>query len=89
MCYYEEEKLDNDVGPTVWEVKARELPECKDTAAQWNSIMVRDSMLKCHWELAARRSKTVQTVLFQINVKEVIRELNRGSSGGIWVSTVP
>jgi hypothetical protein len=28
-------------------------------------------------------------VLFQINVKEVIRELNRGSSGGIWVSTVP
>jgi hypothetical protein len=38
--------------------------------------MVRDGMLKCHWELAGRRSKTVQTVLFQINVKEVIGELN-------------
>jgi hypothetical protein len=25
-------KLDDDVGPTVWEVKARELPEWKGTA---------------------------------------------------------
>jgi hypothetical protein len=44
--------------------------------------MVRDDMLECHRESAAKRSNTVQTVLPQRKVKEVPGELHRGFSGG-------
>jgi hypothetical protein len=44
-------------------------------------MMVRDGMLECHRESAARRSNTLQIVIPQREVKEIPGELHEGSSG--------
>jgi hypothetical protein len=62
VAYRREEMDDSEVGPILLEVKARKRPERRDIAncyptysgyrAQWNLLVVKDGMLKHHWESA-------------------------------------
>jgi hypothetical protein len=44
--------------------------------AQWNSLVVRDGMLECHWESTDRRTETTQIIVPQSKAKEVLAELH-------------
>jgi hypothetical protein len=47
---------------------------------QWNSLLIRDSVLECHWESADGQSKTVQIVIPQSKVKEILGQIYGGPS---------
>jgi hypothetical protein len=80
------------MGQILQEVEAGQHPEWKDITdcspiyksywAQWNSLVVTDSMLEHCWESVNRRTKTAQTVLPWKEVKEVLAEIHRGPSEG-------
>jgi hypothetical protein len=80
-----EELHDDDVGPILQEVEAGQHSEWvfadhsfidQSYWAQWNSLVGRDSVLEYHWESTDGRSRTVQIVLPQSQVKEVLKELH-------------
>jgi hypothetical protein len=83
---------DHDVGQIQQEVEAGQHPEWKDIADrspvykrtwdQFNSPVVKDGVLKRHWESADGRTKTVQTALARREVKVLLPEIYGGPSGG-------
>jgi hypothetical protein len=72
-------------------VEAEHCPEWSDTAdcrpiyksywAQWNSMVVRDGVLKRQSESIDEMSKTVQIVLPRSKAKEILGDLHGESSG--------
>jgi hypothetical protein len=61
MCCPEEGAADDDkMGPILQEIEAQH-PEWKDTAnrnltiLQWNSLVLRNGVLECHWESSSEQ----------------------------------
>ena len=82
---------DNDLGPLIREMEARQCPEWRDISdrcpvyksywVQWNSFALKDGVLERHWE-SADGKKTAQIVIPHSKVKEVLAEMHGGTSGG-------
>ena len=56
-------------------------PIHKSYLAQWKSLAVRDNVLEGHWELADG-NKMAQIVIPRNKVKEVLADIQGGTSGG-------
>jgi hypothetical protein len=68
-------------------MEAGQCPEWRDISdksywAQLKSLMVRDGMLEHHWDPADGRMQTAQMAIPSSNVKEILAEMHRGTSGG-------
>jgi hypothetical protein len=59
-------------------------PCYKSYWTQWKSMAVRDGVLECHWQLAYRKKKMAQRVIFRSNVKEVLAEMHVGTQRTSW-----
>jgi hypothetical protein len=79
-----EHLADNDMTKILQEVEAEQRSDSsliyKSYWGQWNSILVRDGILQCHWKPADGRTKTVQTEIPRSKVKKILPELHIGRS---------
>ncbi|UYV73615.1 K02A2.6-like [Cordylochernes scorpioides] len=64
-----------------WEVISDKSPELKTLWSQWDSLSIDNGLLKRIWESADGRSKTMQLVVPEVQVPNVLREIHDGVSG--------
>ena len=81
---------DNHLRPLIQEIEIVRRPEWRDISnrgpiyksywAQWKSLALMDGVLVRHWESADGKKKTVQVIVSQSKVDEILTELHRGTS---------